>query len=206
MSLDKRALDDYITGKNDPNAPFNQQDFDIDSPEAALKYILQETAQENIYREGLVQTPDRYIKFLRQFLNPEKFNFTTFEADTDEMVIVKNIPFYSLCEHHLAPFFGVGHIGYIPGDRIVGLSKIPRVLDMFARRLQNQERITKQVSEYLMEHLKPKGVAVILQARHLCMEMRGVEKPGAETTTSAMVGRFKENVNTRQEFLNLIKP
>jgi GTP cyclohydrolase I len=147
------------------------------------------------------------VKFLDEFLNPPAFNFTTFcnEEPNDEMVIVNNISFYSLCEHHLAPFFGVGHIAYIPIDRIVGLSKIPRVLDMFSRRFQNQERITQQVANYLTENLNPKGVAVVLQARHLCVEMRGIKKPGAMTTTSAMTGVFKTQINTRQEFLNLIK-
>lgn len=133
---------------------------------------------EDTRREGLIDTPKRYVKFLKQFTNPEKFNFTTFENEgNDEMIIVKDIPFYSLCEHHLAPFFGTGHIAYIPGERIVGLSKIPRVLDLYARKPQNQERITQQVATYLMDQLKPKGVAVVLNARHLCVEMRGVEKP-----------------------------
>ena len=178
------------------------QDRVIDSVEHILAAI-----REDLTREGLKNTPKRYWKFLSQFVNPEPFEFTTFtEPDSNEMVIVHDIPFYSLCEHHLVPFFGVGHIAYIPAnDKIVGLSKIPRVLDMFARRLQNQERITQQVAEYLMEQLEPAGVAVILKARHLCVEMRGVEKPGTMTTTSAMRGRFKENINTRQEFLNLIR-
>lgn len=158
-------------------------------------------------REGLTETPKRFVKFLKQFCNPEPFEFTTFsnEEGNDEMVIVTDIPFYSLCEHHLAPFMGIAHIGYIPKDKIVGLSKIPRTLDKFARRPQNQERITQQVASYLMEKLNPKGVAVVLKARHLCMEMRGVEKAGAWTTTSAMIGCFKTEINTRQEFLKLIK-
>lgn len=157
-------------------------------------------------REGLIETPKRYMKFIKEFTNPPAFNFTTFKNEgSDEMIIVKDIPFYSLCEHHLAPFFGVGHIAYLPGKRIVGLSKLPRTLDMFARKLQNQERITQQVSEYLTEKLDPRGVAVVLSARHLCVEMRGVEKPGAKTITSSMTGRFKTEINTRQEFLNLIK-
>lgn len=168
--------------------------------EQILKYI-----DPAPHREGLIRTPHRYIKFLDEFFNPPKFEFTTFEADTDEMVIVKNIPFYSLCEHHLAPFFGTAAIGYVPDGRIAGLSKLPRALDMFARKFQNQERITRQVADYIKEQLYPKGVAVVLSARHLCMEMRGVNKPGCETTTSAMLGVFKDQVNTRQEFLNLIK-
>lgn len=177
-----------------------------EAAEACVRTLLHYAGQDP-YREGLLETPKRYIKFLDQFCNPEEFNFTTFENEggNDEMIIVKDIPFYSLCEHHLAPFFGTAHIAYIPNTKIVGLSKIPRTLDKFARRPQNQERITKQVADYLMEQLKPKGVAVVLNARHLCVEMRGVEKPGCATVTSAMLGAFKENVNTRQEFLNLIK-
>lgn len=161
---------------------------------------------EDTRREGLLETPKRYVKFLKQFTNPEPFNFTTFKNEgNDEMIIVKDIPFYSLCEHHLAPFFGVGHIAYIPGEKIVGLSKIPRTLDLIARKPQNQERITQDVANYLMKMLQPKGVAVVLNARHLCVEMRGVEKAGCNTITSAMLGVFKTEMNTRQEFLNLIK-
>lgn len=202
MNIDKRALDDYITGKNDPNAPFNQIDYDPESNvEDILNYFQQDTS-----REGLKETPRRYIKMLEEFLHPEPFKFTTFTDDkADEMIIVDRIPFYSFCEHHLLPFFGEAHVAYIPNGKIVGLSKIPRVVDMFARRLQNQERITHQVADFLMENLQPKGVAVVLQARHMCMEMRGVRKPGASTTTSATLGRFRESENTRQEFLKLIK-
>lgn len=169
----------------------------------AVETILEYVGETG--REGLLETPNRYVKFLDEFLHPPKFNFTTFAKDTDEMVIVKDIPFYSLCEHHIAPFFGVAHVAYIPNDRIVGISKIPRTVDMFANRLQNQERITSQVGEYLMEQLDAKGVAVVLSARHMCMEMRGVKKAGACTITSAMYGLFKDEINTRQEFLNLIK-
>lgn len=172
---------------------------------SAVAHLIQDI-DPDAGREGLIETPKRYVKFLREFTSPEPFNFTTFnEPGANEMVIVHDIPFYSLCEHHLAPFFGVGHIAYIPqNETIVGISKLPRVLDMFARRLQNQERICKQVAEYINEKLNPAGVGVILQARHMCVEMRGIKKAGAMTTTSTMLGRFKENINTRQEFLNLI--
>ncbi len=158
-------------------------------------------------REGLRETPKRYINFLKEFVNPPEFKFTTFanESPDSEMVIVKDIPFYSLCEHHMAPFFGIAHVAYLPGEKIVGLSKIPRVVDLFSRKLQNQERITDQVAGYLMTHLLPLGVAVVLEARHMCMEMRGVRKAGTSTITSAMRGKFKTEINTRQEFLNLIK-
>lgn len=201
MSLDKKALDNYIEGVNDPNAPFNQPDTD---PEGCVQELLSEF--DDVYREGLAKTPHRYVKFLREFLNPAPFEFTTFsnEEGNDEMVAVCNIPFYSLCEHHLAPFFGVAHIAYIPQQQIVGLSKIPRVLDKFARRFQNQERIGVQVANYLVEHLSP-DVAVIISARHMCMEMRGVEKPGAMTTTAVMRGKFKSQSITKNEFLNYIK-
>lgn len=169
--------------------------------------ILRVLGETDLAREGILDTPKRFINFMEQFSSPEPFDFTTFNSEGhDEMVIVKDISFYSICEHHLAPFFGTAAIGYIPDGKIVGLSKLPRVLEMFARKPQNQERITVQVAEYLMEHLKPKGVAVaLIDVRHLCMEMRGIKKVGANTITSAMRGVFKENFNTRQEFLNLIR-
>jgi len=160
---------------------------------------------EDPTREGLQDTPKRYLKFMAEFLNPPPFNFTTFNGENyDELVLSKNIPFFSICEHHLAPFFGVAHIGYIPTNKIVGISKLPRTLDMFARRLQNQERITKQIAEELTKQLNPKGVAVVLEARHLCQEMRGIKKPGIMTMTSSMTGVFKNDINARNEFLNLI--
>lgn len=159
----------------------------------------------DIKREGLKETPKRYVKFLTEFCSPPEFQFTTFEKETyDQMIIVKDIPFYSLCEHHLAPFFGVAHIAYLPNKRIVGLSKIPRTLEMFARRPQNQERITTQVAEFLMKNLKAKGVGVIIEARHMCVEMRGVEKPGCMTITSSLLGNFKDH-NVKSEFINLTK-
>lgn len=158
----------------------------------------------DVEAEGLKDTPKRYVKFFREFVEPKKFELTTFKNETDEMVIVKDIPFYSMCEHHLAPFFGVAHIGYIPNEKMAGLSKLPRTLDLFANKPQNQERITKQVAEYLTEHLQPKGVAVVLEARHMCVEMRGVKKCGANTVTSALLGVFKE-LPVRSEFFNLIK-
>lgn len=167
---------------------------------------LLDLMQQPYQSEGLKDTPKRVLKFYDQFLHPDQFNFTTFKNEgVDEMVICGDIPFYSLCEHHMVPFFGWGHIAYIPNDKIVGLSKLPRTLDKFARQLQNQERITKQVAEYIMQELNPKGVGVILKARHLCVEMRGVEKPGTMTTTSCMLGVFKTDLNCRQEFLQLVK-
>tara|TARA_R100000655_G_C2997164_1_gene193820 strand:- start:3378 stop:3923 length:546 start_codon:yes stop_codon:yes gene_type:complete len=161
---------------------------------------------EDPNREGLQETPKRYIKFLKEFLNPPEWNCTTFSSEGyDQMIVQQNIPFYSLCEHHIAPFFGYGTIAYIPQDRIVGLSKLARTLETYSRRLQNQERITQQVAEFLQEKLNPKGVAVILKAKHLCMEMRGVKKHDTWTTTSKMIGVFDSNLNARNELLNLLK-
>jgi GTP cyclohydrolase I len=175
------------------------------SPSQLVSGILQ-AAEEDVEREGLTGTPDRYIKFLEEFLSPKEFNFTTFENDgCNEMIVVKDMPFYSLCEHHMVPFFGTAAIAYIPSTKIVGLSKLPRVLDMFSRRLQNQERITTQVANFIQESLSCRGVAVVLNARHMCMEMRGIKSHGANTTTSAMRGVFETDFNCRQEFLNLIK-
>lgn len=171
--------------------------------ERAVKTIL--SGFDDVNREGLQDTPKRYIKFLEEFLNPPEFNFTTFDAEgTDEMIIQMNIPFYSLCEHHLAPFFGVGHIAYVPKKKIIGLSKLARTLEWYSRRFQNQERITTQVAEKLMTELDAEGVAVVLKAQHLCMAMRGVKKHDTWTMTSKMMAIFKTDLNCRQEFLNLI--
>ena len=161
---------------------------------------------EDVNREGLQETPKRFIKFFKEFLNPPKWNCTTFEGEGyDEMIIQTNIPFHSLCEHHIAPFFGTGTIAYIPNKKIVGLSKLARTLETFARRLQNQERITTQVAEFLWNELDPKGVAVSLTAKHMCMEMRGVKKHDTWTTTNKLLGFFKTDPDARNEFINSIK-
>lgn len=179
-------------------------EYTINSPEWHFQQILISLG-ENPTREGLLETPHRYIKFMRQFLNPSPFNFTTFDAEgTDEMILQTNIPFYSLCEHHIAPFFGTADVAYIPTDKIVGLSKLSRCVDLYANKLQNQERITTQIANRLYEELNPKGVAVRLKAQHLCMCMRGVKKHDTWTTTSKLLGIFKE-AEARNEFLNLIK-
>ena len=178
------------------------------SKEKAEKNIkeLLEYLGEDSNREGLLDTPKRYVKFFKEFLSPPEYNFTTFASEGyDEMIVQTNIPFHSLCEHHVAPFFGEGHIAYIPDKKIVGLSKLARTLDKFSRRLQNQERITNQVAEYLQQELNPIGVGVVLKAKHMCMEMRGVKKHNTWTTTSKLIGAFKEDINTRNEFLKLIK-
>lgn len=161
---------------------------------------------EDVNREGLQETPKRFVKFFKEFLSPPEWNCTTFEGEGyDEMIVQTNIPFHSLCEHHIAPFFGTGTIAYIPNKRIVGLSKLARTLETYSRRLQNQERITIQVAEFLWKELEPKGVAVQITAKHMCMEMRGVKKHDTHTTTTKLLGVFKEDSSARNEFLNCIK-
>ena len=171
---------------------------------------LLELIGENPEREGLLKTPARVEKSLL-FLTDgyrrdvaEIVNGAIFEEPTDEMVVVKNIDLYSLCEHHLLPFYGKAHVAYLPKGRIIGLSKIPRIVDAFARRLQVQERLTTQIAECLSEHLRPRGVAVVIEAYHLCMAMRGVEKQNAFATTSAMLGAFRDDRGTRAEFLEFL--
>lgn len=180
-------------------------EYPINSPEWHFQQIL-EAMGEDVTREGLKETPKRYIKFLREFLEPKEFNFTSFDGEgTDEMIIQTNIPFYSMCEHHTAPFFGVANVAYIPNEKIVGLSKLARTVDLYANRFQNQERITTQVAERINKELNPQGVAVSLKAQHLCMCMRGVKKHDTWTTTSKMLGAFKNDLNARNEFLSYIK-
>ena len=166
---------------------------------------------EDPSREGLVDTPKRVekaYKFLTSGYHADidrVLNNALFAVDYSEMVIVKDIDFYSLCEHHLLPFFGRCHIAYIPKGKVIGLSKIPRLVDVFSRRLQVQERLTRQVGEAITEAINPQGVAVILEAQHLCMMMRGVEKQHSSTVTSAMLGVFKTQLQTRNEFLSLVR-
>ena len=180
-------------------------EYIINSAEWHFQQILK-ILGEDVNREGLIETPKRYVKFMREFLEPKEFNFTTFDSEgTDEMILQTNIPFYSLCEHHTAPFFGVANIAYIPNGKIVGLSKLARTVDLYANRFQNQERITTQIAEKIQKELNPLGVAVTLKAQHLCMCMRGVKKHDTWTMTSKMLGLFKEDMNARNEFLNLIK-
>lgn len=165
---------------------------------------------EDPKREGLIKTPHRVVKaydFLTQGYKQnidEVLNGAIFNEKYDEMVIVKDIDFYSMCEHHLLPFYGKVHIAYIPDGKIVGLSKIPRIVEVFARRLQVQERMTQEIADTIEKYLSPRGVAVVAEAYHMCMMMRGVEKQNSITTTSAMHGIFKEDSRTRTEFLDLI--
>jgi GTP cyclohydrolase I len=166
---------------------------------------------EDPTRDGLLDTPKRMEKSM-QFLTrgydqtvTEVLHGALFEVDYDEMVIVKDIEFYSLCEHHLLPFFGKAHVAYVPNGKVIGLSKTARVVDVFARRLQVQERLTREIAEAIEEAIHPQGVAVILEAAHLCMMMRGVEKQHSSTVTSAMLGVFKTQLQTRNEFLSLVR-
>ena len=162
-------------------------------------------------RQGLKATPARVSRALRQLTDgygvqpDDVIAGAVFDQDYDEMVVVKDIPFYSLCEHHMLPFFGRCHVGYLPKGRVVGLSKIPRLVGVFAHRLQLQERLTNDVAEALNSTLSPKGVGVVVEARHLCMEMRGVEKPGGQMITSCMLGTFRRDPRTRSEFLELVR-
>ena len=174
-----------------------------------MRSIL-EGLSEDPDREGLRQTPERVAESLR-FLTEgyrmdieEVLNNAVFDVPYDEMVILREIDFYSLCEHHLLPFFGRAHIAYLPAGKIIGLSKLPRILDLYARRLQLQERLTQQVAECIKEAIHPEGVGVVIEAFHLCMAMRGVEKQNCYATTSAMLGVFRDDRATRSEFMNLL--
>ena len=164
---------------------------------------------EDVSREGLLRTPERVRKAM-EFLTrgycenlDEVLHKALFQVDYDEMVIVKDVEVFSLCEHHMLPFFGRAHVAYIPNGRVVGLSKIPRLIDVFARRLQVQERLTRQIADAIQDAIEPQGVGVVIEARHLCMMMRGVEKQHSSTVTSAMLGAFREP-QTRHEFLSLV--
>src|SRR6188508_3072124 len=175
-----------------------------------IRQLLVEIGEDPT-REGLLNTPKRVekaLKFLASGYDADidvVLNNAYFTVDYSEMVIVKDIDFYSLCEHHLLPFFGKCHVAYIPSTKVIGLSKIPRLVDVFSRRLQIQERLTNQIAETVREKISPLGVAVVMEATHLCMSMRGVEKQNSFAVTSAMLGAFRTNARTRMEFLELIK-
>jgi GTP cyclohydrolase I len=185
--------------------------LDKSDPIAPLIGSLLSEIGEDPNREGLLSTPERVARSLR-FLTrgyrqevDEVINGALFLEDHDEMVTLRDIPLYSLCEHHLLPFFGKCHVAYIPRGKVIGLSKIPRLVDLFARRLQVQERLTKQIAETLKKALSPLGVAVVIEAEHLCMQMRGVQKRGSVVVTSSMQGVFRTRQETREEFMNLIR-
>ena len=181
-----------------------------DAMPGLVEQLLEELG-EDPSREGLRATPDRVSRALRELTDGYDtdvaglFAGAVFEQDYDEMVLVRDIHFYSLCEHHMLPFFGTCHVGYLPDGKVVGLSKIPRLVTAFAHRLQIQERLTKQIAEALREVAQPRGVGVVVEARHLCMEMRGVQKVGGQMVTSCMLGTFRRDARTRTEFLELVR-
>ena len=176
-----------------------------------LIFELLKELGEDVRRPGLERTPERVAKALRYLTSgyakdlKEVLNDALFVEEYDEMVVVKDIDFFSICEHHILPFFGKCHIAYLPGKKIIGLSKLPRLVEMFSRRLQVQERLTTQIAQTLQEALQPRGVAVVMEAVHLCMVMRGVEKQNSKAVTSAMLGVFRDRPETRAEFMGLIK-
>ena len=182
----------------------------VDQIASSYRHILA-TIGEQPDREGLLKTPERAAKAMAVMTSGMSsdpaaiLRSALFHEDNDEMVLVKDIELYSLCEHHMLPFFGKAHVAYIPNGQIVGLSKIPRIVDAFARRLQVQERLTEQIRDCIHDTLQPHGVAVVIEARHLCMQMRGVEKQHSATTTSAFTGTFLSDARTRKEFMHLIR-
>ena len=182
-----------------PSAP-----IDLEAAELAAADLLRALGAD-LEDEGLRDTPRRMASAYAELLTPKPFNLTTFPNDEgyDELVLARDIPFHSLCMHHMLPFHGVAHVAYLPGERIIGLSKLARVVELFARDLQVQERLTRQVADWLQEHLNPKGVGVVIEAEHLCMSLRGVQKPGSRTVTSALHGLVRKDPRTRQEFLAL---
>jgi len=197
---------------NRPKTPSPPPAVPAHSPEdvAAVRRLLAYIG-EDPDREGLLETPVRFLKAWEEYtrgyrMNPEEIlkSFEDGAQAVDEMVIVRDIPVYSLCEHHLAPFFGKAYVGYVPRKRILGLSKISRLVEIYGRRLQVQERLTNQIADSLDTHLKPLGVAVVIECRHMCMESRGVRHTGTATVTSALRGSIKANADTRREFLSLI--
>ena len=186
----------------------------IEAPKESIADLMRKVIAligEDTDREGLRKTPERFekaIKFLTSGYHQNLdnvLNGATFSVHYDEMVVVKDIEFFSLCEHHLLPFFGKAHVAYLPSKRVLGLSKIARLVNMYARRLQIQERMTSQIAEAISEKISPEGVGVIIEARHLCMQMRGVEKQHGQAVTSAMLGSFRHNKQTRYEFLSFVR-
>jgi GTP cyclohydrolase I len=202
-----------VSDCNDPLALaadlFCQDEMDINSIEESVNDILVAIG-EDPSREGLVRTPQRVAKSYGELLSgyrmdpKELINEAIFDVAYDQMVIVRDIEFYSMCEHHMLPFMGRAHVAYIPSDKVIGLSKIPRIVDLFSKRLQVQERMTTQIADYLDVVLNPQGVAVVVEGLHMCMMLRGVKKHDARMTTSAMVGIFRADASTRNEFLDNI--
>jgi GTP cyclohydrolase I len=193
-------FDDELNGKNEGK-------FNIETTTRIIRELI-EAVGEDPEREGLKNTPDRVARMYTELLSgyaqePERIvNGALFDINYDEMVLVRDIEFYSLCEHHMLPFIGRAHVAYLPAGKVIGLSKIPRIVDMYARRLQVQERMTRQIADFVQKAVEPHGVAVIVEAMHMCSMMRGVKKHDARMTTSAMHGSFRANPATRQEFLD----
>lgn len=194
------------SARNVDTSVVRRREVDLASAERAAGDLLAALGAD-VDSEHLRETPRRVAKAYAELLSPTPFNATTFPNDGgyDELVLVRDIPFQSLCAHHLLPFYGTAHVAYLPGGRIIGLSKLGRVVDLFAHELQIQERLTVQIADWLEQRLEPRGVGVIVEAEHLCMSLRGVQKSGALTVTSALRGLVKDDPRTRQEFLSLVK-
>jgi GTP cyclohydrolase IA len=201
--LDQSDVD--ASDDRDPRSiPYADKIIDCDAANKAVLDLLVALGRDP-RSEHLAETPRRVVEALTELLTPEPFNLTTFPNDEcyDELVLVRDIPFRSLCEHHLLPFHGVAHVGYLPSERILGLSKLARVVDHFAADLQTQERLTMQVAYWLDEHLRPKGVGVVMEADHMCMSLRGVRAMGTRTLTSSLSGVLRDDARSRQEFFAL---
>ncbi len=204
MSIAATTIDAADTGRPELRLVRGGSNIDLAAAEQAVGDLLAALGQHP-GDEHMRETPRRVAAAYAELLTPREFSLTTFPNDEgyDELVLARDIPFHSLCQHHLLPFKGVAHIGYLPGERILGLSKLARVVELFARGLQAQERLTKQVADWLQAHLDPKGVGVVLEAEHLCMSIRGVQADGSRTVTSALHGLLREDPSTRAEFFTL---